>query len=161
LTVVLQKIHNGLMQSYDFRLGKFNALGKERDVFEIFDCIFNLHDLPKAMTLFEKLLETAPEVHTNNSVMQLFMMIFINELIPLNMVVLQASHEIFLAMAHLVCKHYMWKINQLGDHKFALEYCNHLNEMDKSANSFPTSLLFMTEDMLFTLHQVNIALSLV
>jgi hypothetical protein len=90
LTIVMQKISNGLMQSYHFKHGVLCILGKQREVFKIFECIFNKNDLTAAMTLFDKFLETNPDVHTNIPVMQLFTMVFLNELIQLNMVALQA-----------------------------------------------------------------------
>ena len=78
------------MQSYHFKHGVLCILGKQREVFKIFECIFNKNDLTAAMTLFDKFLETNPDVHTNIPVMQLFTMVFLNELIQLNMVALQA-----------------------------------------------------------------------
>ena len=99
----MQKIANGLMQNYDFEAG-MRSVSKESAVFIIFDFLFNKNELDKAMMFFNKLLETNPEVHTNLKVMHLFTMMFLNELVQLNMVVNQVNHEIFLAMAHLMCK---------------------------------------------------------
>ena len=84
--------------------------------------------------------------------MSLFIKMYTKELPLLNLISIRnQDHEIFLAMANLVCKHYVWIIEQLGEHKFIDSYCASLNEMFE-CNSLSSSKLFKTQSMIFSLN---------